>query len=746
MLRSIAEVAVNVPLLRLFHYRVPSELAERLELGHRVLVPFGRQTTTGICVGFPEQSQVTVLKPIREILHPDCRFDAHLLQLTRWIAEYYRASWGEVLEAALPPSIRAGKEERAIRVVSAARPSDELLSEGMRLATRAPVQSRLLTFLARNRGPIQQAELLKHAVATPEALHKLVEKGWAIVEEVRGLSPSAADRNASEFEALSGAGKVDLHEGQRTALATIRSAIFAQEFKAILVHGVTGSGKTEVYLRALRDVLAAGKRGLVLVPEISLTPQTVLRFRNGLEGAPVAVLHSMLTGTERAREWRQIQEGRAGVVIGVRSSIFAPIPDLGLIVVDEEHDSSYKQESSPRYNARDVAVMRASMLKIPVILGSATPSLESLHNAQTGKYGLAHMPLRATSHGLPTVVTVPLDGKFYRPDGSGLITDQLDMFVRSRLKRKEQVLLFLNRRGFATYLHCTRCWLVLKCAECDITLTFHKSQDALRCHYCGHSRAVPPDCPDCSMPGIRRTGVGTEKLTAELERRYPEARIARLDRDTASSNNAMRTTIGAFSRGEVDILVGTQMVAKGHDFPQVTLVGIVSADTGLNFPDFRAAERTFQVITQVSGRAGRGAKSGHVIIQTFFSEHFAVRCAATGDFDEFARRELEFRKALGYPPFGRLVKILLQGPVEESVAQEAKDTAEILREKCEGCRLLGPAPSPITKIQGKFRHQILLKSASARALHRTIDHLGNRRPQKRSAVERIIDVDPQSML
>ncbi len=746
MVRSIAEVAVNVPLLKLFHYRVPSELAEKLDLGHRVLIPFGRQVTTGICVAFPEQTSVPGLKPIRQILHPDCRFDPHILELTRWIAEYYHAGWGEVLEAALPPPIRSGKEERRVSTISAAKPSDEMLEVGVRLAAKAPRQSRLLVFLARNRGPISRTELLKSAASTPEALRKLIEKGWAADEKTRSPGPAASDKDIEDFAALRSAAGIEPSAAQEAALEAVRAALLEKRFRTILLHGVTGSGKTEVYLRALREVLASGKRGLVLVPEISLTPQTVLRFREGLAGEPVAILHSMLTGTERTREWRHIQEGKAKLVIGVRSSIFAPIPDLGLIVADEEHDASYKQESSPRYNARDVAIVRARMLKIPIVLGSATPSLETFHNTRTGKFQLVEMPRRVTSHDLPIVTIVPLDGTFYRADGSGLITDQLDRLIRNRLAHKEQVLLFLNRRGFATYLHCTRCGFVLKCPECDITLTYHRSQESARCHYCGHARPVPTDCPDCDMPGMRRTGVGTEKITLEMARRYPEARVARLDRDTASTHGALRATIASFARREHDILVGTQMVAKGHDFPQVTLVGIVSADTGLNFPDFRAAERTFQLVTQVAGRAGRGAREGRVIIQTFFPDHFAIRCAASGDFAEFARKELEFRRTLGYPPFGRLVKVLFHGAREEAVATEAKETGDILREGSPGCRILGPAPSPIAKIQGKFRHQILLKSASAQALHAALDRLEKKRPPKKGSVDRVIDVDPQSML
>jgi primosomal protein N' (replication factor Y) len=621
-----------------------------------------------------------------------------------------------------------------------------MLTEGQRLTARAPLQALILVFLSKNPGPHPKAHLLKHTASSSDALRRLVKKGWVVEERQRDVDRFAADHGLEELAALSGQVNENLHPDQIAALEALGTEPGSGKFRTTLLHGVTGSGKTEVYLRALREVLGRGQRGLVLVPEISLTPQTVLRFRQGLPGEPVAVLHSMLTPSERTREWRHIQEGRAKLVIGVRSSVFAPIPDLGLIVVDEEHDASYKQESSPRYHARDVAIVRARMLDIPIVLGTATPSLESFHNARSGKYELVEMPRRVTSHDLPVVTIVPLKPEYYRPDGSGLITSELDRLIRDRLKRKEQVLLFLNRRGFATYLHCTRCGFVLKCQECDVTLTFHRSQNAVRCHYCGHYRAIPTDCPECNLPGIRRSGVGTEKVAAELARRYAEARIARLDRDTAKSPGALRATIGGFARGEYDMLVGTQMVAKGHDFPQVTLVGVINGDTGLHFPDFRSAERTFQLITQVAGRAGRGANAGRVIVQSFFPDHFAIQCAATSDFAQFSRKELEFRKTLGYPPFGRLVKILFQGPSEDRVSEEAKAVAGILAQGQPGCRVLGPAPSPIARIQGKFRFQILLKSASTQQLHALLGRLEKERQGRKGAVERTIDVDPNSML
>ncbi len=740
MVRPIAAVAVNVPLQQLFHYEVPADLDGRLERGHRVLIPFGRRTTTGVCVDFPESAEVERLKPLRKILHPECRFDDHLLEFTRWIAEYYQVGWGEVLEAALPPSIRAARSAREVTWIARARRPEQLASEAERWERTAPARARLLRALSAVSGPIPRKDLLGRAEAQSGAVRWLVDNGWA-TEEKRAVEPLRVEVDLAALESRSTG---ELHTQQAAALAEVDAAADEQRFAPFLLHGVTGSGKTEVYLRALRHVLEGGRRGLVLLPEISLTPQTVQRFRQGLPEYEVAVLHSMLTGGERTRFWHEIQAGRARLVIGARSAVFAPIPDLGLIVVDEEHEPSYKQESSPRYHARDAAVVRASMLGIPVVLGSATPSLESMHNAMTGRYHHLKMPERVTSHALPVISSATLDEDFYRPNGTGLIGDALDRLIRERLRRREQILLFLNRRGFSTYIHCPRCGYVARCEDCDISLTFHRREGRLRCHYCGRSRDLESACPDCKMPGVRRSGVGTEKVVAELERRYDTTRIARLDRDAIASHLAMEETIAAFARGEFDILVGTQMVAKGHDFPGVSLVGIINADTGLHFPDFRAAERSFQLITQVAGRAGRGEKAGRVVVQTFHPEHYAIRAAVRGEDEEFYRRELEERRQFEYPPFGYLARVLLQGEQREKVEAEARRTAEELRADPLGCAILGPVPAPIARVQKRHRRQVLIKSGSRRATQELLARF--RRSSRRSSVERIIDVDPHSML
>jgi primosomal protein N' (replication factor Y) len=739
---AIAEVAVNAPIQKVFHYRIPSDLAPRLLRGHRVLVPFGRQTTSGVCVGFPAESPIAELKPIREILHPDCRFDEHLLALTRWIAGYYRASWGEVLEAALPPGIRAGGKAKTSRVVRAAAPPGDLRAAAEKIARRAPARSRLLSLLAENPGPHPLSSIPALISAGQEAVRAAVRaaaaQGLAALEEAQ-----VRERDPFEDEGPPPAPPdLVLSREQEDAVAAIGAAVEAGGFAPFLLHGVTGSGKTEVYIRALRRAVEMGKAGLVLVPEIALTPQTVRRFRAAFPGERVAVLHSMLGPRERAAQWREIQEGRARVAIGARSAAFAPFPRLGIIIVDEEHEPTYKQENSPRYHARDVAVMRAHLLGIPVVLGSATPSLESFRNAREGKYRLLSLPRRVTPHDLPAVAVVELGPEFYRPDGSCLISDVLDRSIRARLEKREQVLLFLNRRGFSTFIHCPRCGHVLKCTECDLALTYHRQKGKAICHLCDAARDLPSGCPECGGPSMRRSGAGTERILEDLARRYPDARCARLDSDVATGHRALRAILDRFASGEIDILVGTQMVAKGLDFPRVSLVGIICADMGLHLPDFRAAERAFQLITQVSGRAGRGEAAGRVIVQTFCPDHYAIRRAVDGDYAGFFGDEVAFRKALGYPPCGRIAKVLLQGKDQGRVREAADLAGERLRAVGRAA-ILGPAEPSIAKVQGRHRLQILLKARTVADLTATLAALPDRLP---GGVDLIVDVDPQSLL
>ena len=760
---AIAEIAVNAPLDRLFHYCVPEHLQATLARGHRVLVPFGHRATTGVCVGFPREPQVQKLKPIREILQPDYQFDAHLLELTRWIASYYFASWGEVLESALPPGIRATRRKKPQPFIAATLPASALLEEAERLRKRARSQSRILETLAKAADPTSPRllkELAREARTTRDTVRRLEERGFVVVtDEIPDDSP-ASGASPEEIRLLLTESRlpesaVQLVREQQQALDVIIGAIETSKETApapVLVHGVTGSGKTEVYIRALHHVLQRGKRAIVLVPEISLTPQTVNTFKVGLPGVPVAVLHSMLTARQRADQWRGIQSGRIGVVIGARSAVFSPVPDLGLIVVDEEHDTSYKQESSPRYHGRDVAIMRAHLLKVPVVLGSATPSLESYGNALAGKYTLTSLRHRVTPHDLPNVAVVPLGGDYYRADGSGLLSGPLDFQIKQCLKRKEQAIIFLNRRGFSTFLHCVHCGFVLKCEYCDIALTYHQRDRQTRCHYCDSRYETPKACPECQFPNLKRSGAGTEKVAELLTTRYSSARVLRMDRDTVKNHESLRTVLDSFVQGEADILVGTQMLAKGHDFPGVSLVGILTADTGLHFPDFRASERTFQLITQVSGRAGRGERAGRVIVQTFFPDHFAIQTAVKNDYRGFYNNEIENRRLLRYPPYGRLARILVQAAKPEPARKNAEEIVARLRVSLptitsgsdEHIDILGPSEAPITRIQERHRFQILVKATTVHALHSLLRSTSLRSGRGSSDV--FVDVDPQSLL
>ena len=741
---DIVEVAVNVPLRRLFHYSVPPELREQLATGHRVEIPFGRQTTTGVCVGFPDSSTFDRLKPIQRILHPECRFDEKLLELTRWIARYYHAPWGEILEAAMPPAVRAETKERRARILKPLADAARLREVAQAMGKRSRVRAQLLEVFAADataRRADRIAEILEASDASARSAVKFaVGEGLLSEEEERDVeddlyaAPAAPERTDAPG--------LELSSHQQIAVEAISRAVTESRFAPFLLHGVTGSGKTEVYIRALQLAVELGGSGLVLVPEIALTPQTVSRFRAALRSTRIAVLHSMLSPKERAREWRAIQEGRAKIAIGARSAVFAPFPDLRVIVVDEEHESSYKQDSSPRYHARDVAVMRAHQLGIPIVLGSATPSLESHHNAATGKYQRLELPRRVTQHDLPKVMASELGPDFYHPDGRGLIGDVLDRLIRNTLREKEQVLLFLNRRGYSTYLHCLKCGFVLKCQSCDVVLTYHRQRSAVHCHLCDTRMRLPDRCPECQNPGLRRSGAGTERILEELRRRYPEARCERLDSDAVTSQRALLALLDRFTRREIDILIGTQMIAKGHDFPGVSLVGVVNADTGLHMPDFRAAERTFQLITQVSGRAGRGETPGRVVVQTFFPDHFALRTALRGDYPRFCAEELEHRRLLSYPPFGRVARVICQGEDLARTKSAAAEAAAALR-GAEGVELLGPAEAPIARIQDRHRLHLLLKAPAVAAIHAALDRLPEKTP---SGVDTIVDVDPYSLL
>ena len=615
----------------------------------------------------------------------------------------------------------------------------------------SPRQKEILALLAQ-RGPMPLALFAKAAATTADTLRRMEDKGL-----VR-IAPVTIDRDPYANETIIPTQPLSLNPEQSTALAAISQAIDASgsstEPSAFLLHGVTGSGKTEVYLQAIDHVLASGKGAIVLVPEISLTPQTVERFKARFSSGPVrttvAVLHSHLSAGERHDEWHKIRQGRAKIVIGARSAVFAPVDPLGLIIVDEEHEGSYKQEESPRYHARDVAVVRGQMEKAVVVLGSATPSMESFHNAKKGKYRLLEMPTRADDAKMPIVRVVDMRMVAKKQKDQTVLSPQLKEAILQRLEQKQQVMLFLNRRGFATSLQCPQCGYLAQCPNCSISLTYHRAAQQLRCHICGHAAPAPTVCPEtsCRNPAIRFAGLGTEKVEATLAKVFPHARISRMDSDTLKRKEDYRRVLGDFRTGKIDILVGTQMIAKGLHFPNVTLVGIIHADLGLHVPDFRAGERTFQLLTQVAGRAGRGDIEGEVWVQAFTPFHPAIQYARRHDFLGFYDQEIEFREQLRYPPFARVALLNFRGRNEEKVEFTAKHFRKLLDPlvtEFPDLKLNGPAPAPLAKAETYHRFQIMLRAGQMSRLSRRLNEisLANALPDD---IRLVIDIDPINLM
>jgi primosomal protein N' (replication factor Y) len=593
---------------------------------------------------------------------------------------------------------------------------------------------------------VQLAGLSEKARVSRETIRRLQDKG--LVEIYRRESPREAYRDLGR-EAPP---QHTLTADQRKTLRRVEKSIRAREFNVFLIHGVTGSGKTEVYIRAIHGAIELGRGTIILVPEISLTPQTVSRFRAHF-GDRVAVFHSGLSAGERYDAWRRTRDGRCRIVVGARSAVFAPLPDLGLIIVDEEHVDSYKQtEAQPRYHARDVAIMRAKLSKAMVMLGSATPSLESFHNVELKKFSYCSLPQRIDELPMPAVQIVDMCQE-KKEDNWGIFSRILQEKIARRLEREEQIILFLNRRGFSTCIRCQECGFVMTCPHCNVTLTYHANDLTVKCHYCGFRQKAPHACPSCGGSHIKFRGTGTQRVEQEVRELFPRAEILRMDRDTTARRGALVRILERFRQGRANILLGTQMIAKGLDFPRVTLVGVVSADAGLNLPDFRSAERTFQLITQVAGRAGRSAPGGEVLVQTHSPDEIAIQLSRDHNYREFARRELASRKALGYPPFGKVILLLLHATEKVRVATAAEKLAELLRDSARRLRLadvqiLGPAPAPLSKIRGQYRWQILLKGPTSAALHKLVRKIisrGSRWPPWPGVRVRIV-VDPVEML
>ncbi len=634
---------------------------------------------------------------------------------------------------------KARIRDKSIRVAKLSRAIED--EDRVSLA-RSKAKLAVLSALEAAGGEADVAVLKESHKGAAGHLRSLAKLGLVCFDE-RVVRQDAWQSHAADSEGMIAPGEaLELNYAQSAALSAMQSSMERNEFSGFLLYGVTGSGKTEVYLQIIADCLQRGKNAIVLVPEISLTPQLAARFRARF-GPKVAVLHSALTTRQRFDEWHRIREGEAVIALGARSAVFAPIDNVGVIVVDEEHDSSFKQEEGVRYHARDVALVRAKNASALCILGSATPSLESFHGTRTGRLTLLSLPERASGRALPPVELI--DMRRNKPDSESMLTAPLSQAIEVALHAGEQVILFLNRRGFDTFVMCTACGHAFRCRRCSVSLTYHRYRERLMCHYCAHEEVLPQICPKCEVPdSISRRGFGTEKITDAVAARFPNARVERLDRDVANGQT-VQGVLGRVARREVDILVGTQMVTKGHDFPGVTLVGVLCADTGLSLPDFRASERTFQLLTQVAGRAGRGDKAGKVLIQTYKCESPAIAAAASHDFDKFFAGEVGDREDLGYPPFGYLVAIRVDGPDASTVIRQSRKIADVARKVSEGVSVLGPAEAPLAKLKGRTRWHLWLRAGDRQQLRKTVRHViasVEAAPGARIA----IDVDPVSAL
>jgi primosomal protein N' (replication factor Y) len=736
-----AQVALNLPVQHSYDYAVPAELRDRLQVGCRVRVPFGHRTLTGYCVGWLEEPSIDPkrVKPVLDVVDEEPLLDAHMLEFTRWVANHYGCAWGEALEAALPAGVRHGITSRTIQIVEPVEEGARLRAQIAELRPKAKKRAALLDTLASTDDeltPREAAQLAQCSLSTVQAARKagVVRYRPKVITEhpIEDVEPEEPPR-------------IVLTREQDRALKALQEMRAAGEFGVALLHGVTGSGKTEVYLRVIQDVLAEGQQAIVLVPEISLTPQTLRRFKARFPR--LAVLHSHLTAAQRHEQWRAIRKGEAQVVIGARSAIFAPVQNLGLVVVDEEHENAFKQESVPRYHARDMAVVRAQMTDAVVILGSATPSLESFHNARRGRYRYLRLTRRVLDLPMPPVEVVNLTEEMHERRGIPLISRRLEYLMRKCLDADAQVMLFLNRRAYSTLFYCPRCQAALRCSRCEVPLVYHRKRHIALCHYCGEQVPPPSVCPECRMGRMIQFGAGTERIEDEIARKFPNYGVVRMDSDSTRGRDAHQRLLDEFRSGKSRILVGTQMIAKGLDFPQVMLVGVVSADTSLYLADFRAAERTFQLVEQVAGRAGRGLRGGRVVVQTVNPDHLSITCAAKHDYQTFAETELDLRQDLGYPPFGHLVRVVAAAPKGDTARNRCHKMARAIAEMPEAAELdiLGPAPCPLPMLKGKSRWQLLIKARTRRA-QRAATHALRPLTSSSGKTQVTLDVDPISMM
>ena len=749
--RVVARVTLDVAVRREFDYLVPEELEPSVHEGTRVKVPFGPREVMGVVTAVLDESPHGNLREIIKTVGGQALVTPPILRLVRWIADYYCCAPEIAMKAVLPDAVRKEEEGWRERLYVRALPQH---GEPPKLTKR---QEDLWTIVEEWRElPLQ--ELVRLAGTTSATIRKLEDKGLV------SIAPQISERDPYAKEHILPTQPLELNAQQATALESIVDSMERlakrddDEAKPVgdnvfLLHGVTGSGKTEVYLQAIAHALGQGKGAIVLVPEISLTPQTVERFKARFSQGPqqtlVAVLHSHLSAGERHDEWHKIRQGRARIVIGARSAVFAPVEPLGLVIVDEEHEHSYKQEEAPRYNARDLAVVRGQQEGAAVVLGSATPCMESYHNVQRKKYGLLSLTERVDNIQMPIVRVIDMRSAARKEKGVGIFSPQLREAILQRLEKNEQVMLFLNRRGWSSSLQCPECGFVAECPNCSVSLTYHRAAQQLMCHICGHIETAPKKCPEtkCGNVAIRFSGLGTEKVEAALEKGFPSARVKRMDSDTLKRKEDYRRILGDFRTGKIDILVGTQMIAKGLHFPNVTLVGIIHADLSLHIPDFRAGERTFQLLTQVAGRAGRGEVEGEVYVQSFTPFHPAIQYARRHDYVGFYEQEIEFRQQLNYPPVGRVALLTLRGRSEDRVKfvadhlrremdTVAKDLGEVV--------VAGPAPAPLLRAENFYRYQIMLRTSRMPQLSRKLSAL-RETFQIPEDLRLVIDIDPMSL-
>ena len=808
---SYIEVAVAVPVYHTFTYSVPQFLLPFVAAGKRVLVPFGQRRVTGYILGPSQDSATAEIKHVLDVLDEHPLFESAMISFFQWISDYYKHPIGEVIKNALPGGLTLydyasititpqGKQtlksdainplERAVlklldsgpcrlnhlsrklkQVVPAAlvqslqRSGYILKSRELReasiktrqerffaLADPVPALDRLskprkqIIDILANQGEISISELKKHVPTAARLLRALENEGYLTVRYKRVYRDPFGEPIRADIPPTLNA------EQQRAVFQIVDS--LNKGFSTFLLQGVTGSGKTEVYMQVAAETLKQGKSVLVLVPEIALITQMERRFRSRF-GERIAVLHSGLSAGERYDQWSRILQRKADIAIGARSAIFAPFPEVGLTIVDEEHDSSYKQENNLRYNARDLAVVRAKLNDCVALLGSATPSIQSCYNAFAKKFIQLNLQQRIESRPLPDIKIVDLRERLGYRGIQRFITPVLQKAIKETLDRDQQVLLFLNRRGFANFALCQSCGQPQRCKHCDISLTYHQKSNAFKCHYCGFSRSATSRCDICGSSKIRKLGLGTEKIETTVHKLFPDARVARMDRDTTSRKGAIVKLLKGLKDQNIDILVGTQMVAKGHDFPNITLVGIICADLSLNFPDFRAGERTFQLLAQVAGRAGRGSFPGRVILQTYNPEHFSILAARDQDFNSFYHQEINFRKALNYPPYSRMIQLKISGKdsaLTRKHAHQLGDRCRTLKTSNSSVygsvEIMGPIESSLTKIAQRYRWQILLKGRHAKALHQFASQLLAENPTlfHHSRVRVVIDVDPISLM